>query len=71
MYWDPRTITADDPGGRHVETLAYTGVILAYHKGGAVVAKTWVPVGQEPTFTDDELLMAALGTAWRWNQRTV
>lgn len=65
LSWNLRTVAINDTGARRTEILNYSGITVTYLDGGTVVAETWVPVGQEPTFLDGELLIAALGTAWR------
>ncbi len=58
---------------RHVaaegEALSYPGISVVRHYDGHVVERTWLPVGEEPTFSDDEALIAVLQAAWRWCRR--
>ncbi|SFI57814.1 hypothetical protein SAMN04489731_111230 [Amycolatopsis regifaucium] len=47
--------------------LSYPGIAVIRRRHGEVVDRTWLPVGEEPTFADDEALIAALHAAWRWS----
>ncbi|KZB79901.1 hypothetical protein AVL48_14515 [Amycolatopsis regifaucium] len=51
--------------------LSYPGVTLIHRRGDFVVGEAWVPVGDEPTFTDDEVLIDALRAAWCWTKEAV
>jgi hypothetical protein len=50
------------------EVLSCSGVSLAYCIGGQQIAEIWIPAGEQPSFTDDELLIDALRRAVLWNQ---
>ncbi|MFC3453428.1 hypothetical protein [Amycolatopsis speibonae] len=63
LRWEPRHV-ADD--GR-VE-LSYPGISVVCRRQGEIVDRKWVPVGEEPTFADDEALIAILHAAWRWSR---
>jgi hypothetical protein len=52
------------------EVLACSGVSLVYYVGGQQVAETWIPAGDRPSVTDDELLIDALRRAVLWNEPT-
>lgn len=62
-----RTVAVDDVNGR-AETLSYPGIALLHHHGDRLVGEVWLPVGDAPTFADDEALIAALRTAWSWSR---
>ena len=70
LRWEARTVAVEDLDGRS-ETVSYPGIALAHQCADQVVTHTWVPVGEEPTFSDDEVLIAALRDAWRWNQEAM
>ena len=61
-----REVVGDPATG---EVLSCSGVSLVYHIGGQQIAETWIPVGEQPSFTDDELLIDALRRAVLWNQQ--
>ncbi|KFU78377.1 hypothetical protein [Amycolatopsis lurida] len=63
LRWEPRHV-ADDGGA----TLSYPGISVVRTRQGEVVDRVWVPVGEEPTFADDEALIAALRAAWCWTR---
>ncbi|WP_410665388.1 hypothetical protein [Amycolatopsis sp. lyj-84] len=67
LRWEHRTVRLDDIDGTHTETVIYSGIAVVYHRGGHVADEVWLPVGEEePTVADDEVLITALRTAWRW-----
>ncbi|WET77263.1 hypothetical protein P3102_24610 [Amycolatopsis sp. QT-25] len=61
LRWEFRHVAED---GR--TALSYPGIAVIRRRLGEIVDRTWVPVGEEPTFADDEALIAALHAAWRW-----
>ncbi len=63
LHWESRHVAAD---GRCA--LSYPGIAVVRRHDGEVVDRTWVPIGDEPTFDDDEALIAALHAAWRWSR---
>ncbi|EME58832.1 hypothetical protein [Amycolatopsis decaplanina] len=62
LHWESRHV-AD--GGA---ALSYPGISVVRSEHGEIVDRTWVPVGEEPTFADDEALIAVLHAAWRWTR---
>ena len=48
------------------DVLTYLGVALSYVRDGSLEHQIWVPVGEEPTFADDERLISALHQALLW-----
>ncbi|WP_051173888.1 hypothetical protein [Amycolatopsis orientalis] len=60
-------MTVDDIDG-HPATLSYPGIALIHHHGDHVVGEVWLPVGEEPSFADDEALITALRTALSWSR---
>ncbi|UMO99693.1 hypothetical protein [Amycolatopsis sp. EV170708-02-1] len=62
LHWEPLRV-ADDDG--HA-ALSYPGISVVRRDEGEIVDRTWIPVGEEPTFADDEALITALHAAWRW-----
>jgi hypothetical protein len=67
LSWESRTAVLDE-GGSRPEEVSYPGVAVVHHHDGRVVEQTWVPVGDDPTFADDEALIAALHAAWHWSR---
>ncbi|WP_244162680.1 hypothetical protein [Amycolatopsis regifaucium] len=68
LRWEPRTVAVDDVAG-YPSTLTYPGIAVVRQCAERVVGEVWLPVGEEePTFADDEALIAALRTAWSWSQ---
>ncbi|MFD5244053.1 hypothetical protein ACFWIW_05905 [Amycolatopsis sp. NPDC058340] len=65
LHWEPRHVA--DGGGR--AALSYPGISVVRRDEGEIVGHTWIPVGEEPTFADDEALITALHDAWRWAKR--
>ncbi|RSM75032.1 hypothetical protein DL991_29010 [Amycolatopsis sp. WAC 01375] len=63
LRWESRHV-ADD--GR--AALSYPGISVIRSRLGEIVDRTWIPVGEEPTFDDDEALIAVLHAAWRWTR---
>ncbi|MFJ8911555.1 hypothetical protein [Amycolatopsis sp. NPDC102389] len=63
LRWEPRRVAGD--GGA---ALCYPGISMIRRDEGEIVGRTWVPVGEEPTFADDEALIAALHAAWCWTK---
>ncbi|MBB5851017.1 hypothetical protein ACFQ05_36975 [Amycolatopsis umgeniensis] len=63
LRWEPRHVAAD---GR--AALCYPGISVVRSQRGEIVDRTWLPVGEEPTFADDEALIAVLHAAWRWTR---
>ncbi len=61
LRWESRHVAADDRAA-----LSYPGISVVRCQRGEVVDRTWLPVGEEPTFADDEALIAVLRDAWRW-----
>jgi len=55
-----------DDGGR--AALSYPGISVVRCAEGEIVDRVWIPVGEEPTFADDEALITALHAAWRWTR---
>ncbi|WP_020636292.1 hypothetical protein [Amycolatopsis alba] len=45
--------------------MTYPGIRITRCQSGRVVSDTWLPVGQRPTYADDEALITALHAAWR------
>ncbi|WP_414938462.1 hypothetical protein [Amycolatopsis sp. cmx-11-51] len=62
LRWESRQVAAGH------SALSYSGIAVVRHHDGEVVDRTWVPIGDEPTFDDDEALIAALHAAWRWSR---
>ncbi|MGY6658591.1 hypothetical protein ACXIZN_41180 [Amycolatopsis sp. TRM77291] len=57
-----------DADPEQAELLACSGLAFVY-RGAELADEIWVPVGdQDVTFAEDEVLIAALRTAWRWSQ---
>jgi hypothetical protein len=46
--------------------LLYSGLTLTRHVGGRLECETWIPFGDDPTYVDDETLIAALRDALLW-----
>lgn len=67
LRWEARTAVLDEDGSRP-EQVSYPGVVVAHHHDGHVVEEIWVPIGEEPTFADDEAFIAALRAAWCWSR---
>ncbi|WP_037313463.1 hypothetical protein [Amycolatopsis orientalis] len=63
LRWESRQV-ATDVG----TALSYAGISVIRRRHGEIVDRVWVPVGEEPTFADDEALIAALHDAWRWSR---
>lgn len=63
LRWEPRRVQDGDRAA-----LSYPGISVIRTKCGEVVGRVWVPVGEEPTFADDEALIAALRAAWCWTR---
>jgi hypothetical protein len=63
LCWEFRRVAAD---GR--ATLSYPGISVVRRRHGEIVDRTWLPVGEEPTFADDEALIAVLHAAWHWSK---
>lgn len=70
LHWESRTAVLDEDGSCQ-EEVSYPGVTVVHHHDGRIVEQTWVPVGEEPTFADDEALIAALRAAWCWSRHSV
>ncbi|WP_046199830.1 hypothetical protein [Amycolatopsis keratiniphila] len=64
LRWEHRHVAGD--GGR--AALSYPGISVVRRTEGEIVDHTWIPVGEEPTFADDEALITALHAAWRWTR---
>ncbi|MFI9449844.1 hypothetical protein [Amycolatopsis sp. NPDC052450] len=62
LRWEFRHVA----GGR--AALSYPGIAVIRSRSGEIVDRTWIPVGEEPTFDDDEALIAVLHAAWRWTR---
>lgn len=62
-----RTVAVDDVDGCP-ETLSYPGIALVHHHGDCVVGEVWLPVGEEPSFADDDALITALHMAFSWSR---
>ncbi|MFC3456508.1 hypothetical protein [Amycolatopsis speibonae] len=65
LLWAPRSVAFDNTDGTR-EILAYYGFALVRSCSGRAIAATWVPVGENPTFADDEALITTLRAAWAW-----
>lgn len=65
LHWESRHVAAEGGSG----TLSYPGIAVVRSYDGHVVERAWIPVGEEPTFSDDEALIAVLHAAWRWSRR--
>ncbi|MGY6658675.1 hypothetical protein ACXIZN_41605 [Amycolatopsis sp. TRM77291] len=63
-----KTVAVDDVNGR-AETLTHPGVALLHHHGDRLVSEVWLPVGEAPSYADDEALIAALRAAWSWSRK--
>ncbi|RSM57394.1 hypothetical protein DMH03_29700 [Amycolatopsis sp. WAC 01376] len=63
LRWEFRHVAGD---GR--AALSYPGISVTRSRLGEIVDRTWLPVGEEPTFDDDEALIAVLHAAWRWTR---
>jgi hypothetical protein len=50
------------------EVVKYTGITVQRVEDDELVDQTWVPVGAEPTFADDEALIEEWHEALRWTQ---
>ncbi|MFC5098186.1 hypothetical protein [Amycolatopsis plumensis] len=62
----------DSTGGRCEQTTVfYAGMLLTRLEGDVPAAEVWLPMGEEPTFADDETLIAALHEAMRWTRAHV
>ncbi|RSN31360.1 hypothetical protein DMC61_14520 [Amycolatopsis sp. WAC 04169] len=71
LKWDHRTAILVDADTEQAEVLAYPGLALVY-RGAELAYEIWVPVGdRDVTFAEDEVLIAALRTAWRWSQAEI
>lgn len=46
--------------------LSYAGVLISRMRGDASAEEIWLPMGNAPTFADDEKLIAALHQALHW-----
>ncbi|WP_103354481.1 hypothetical protein [Amycolatopsis sp. CA-128772] len=57
------TVTGVDGGA---ETLAYPGVTLTRVLDGTRADERWLPMGDEPSEIDDEVLVTALREAFLW-----
>ncbi|WP_340682517.1 hypothetical protein LCL61_28105 [Amycolatopsis coloradensis] len=66
LRWASKTVAIGDVDDQP-ETLSYSGISLVRRHGDHVVDEVWLPVGEEPTFADDEALITALRTAWSWS----
>ncbi|MFD4198256.1 MULTISPECIES: hypothetical protein [Amycolatopsis] len=60
-----RRVDVDGPDGEPV-TLSYPGMLLTGYEDGREVCQRWIPLGNEPSVSDDERLIAALHAAMRW-----
>lgn len=60
-----REVLGDQEAG---EILSYPGVGFVFYVGGRQVDESWVPVGDQPSTADDELLIEVLRSAVRWNE---
>jgi hypothetical protein len=47
--------------------LLYSGRALTRHVGGRLECETWIPFGDDPTYVDDETLIATLRDALLWS----
>ncbi|WP_410651144.1 hypothetical protein [Amycolatopsis sp. cmx-4-54] len=63
LRWESRHVAGD--GGA---ALSYPGISVVRSDHGEIVDRAWIPVGEEPTFADDEALITALRDAWRWTR---
>ncbi|MFC9250054.1 hypothetical protein [Amycolatopsis thailandensis] len=60
-----------DADTEQAELLAYPGLAFVY-RGAELADEIWVPGGdQNVTFAEDEALIAALRTAWRWSRAEI
>ncbi|QWF78373.1 hypothetical protein [Amycolatopsis sp. CA-230715] len=48
------------------EVLVYPGILLIRRIDGTPVARTWLPVGEDPSDADDEHLIRELHEALLW-----
>lgn len=64
LRWEVRTVVVDCGGT--FEVVDYLGFTLIHRDAESVVSVTWLPVGEEPTFADDEALIQALRKSWHW-----
>ncbi|RSN39818.1 hypothetical protein DMC64_36400 [Amycolatopsis sp. WAC 04197] len=69
LRWDIRSVAVHDLGNDPV-IMTYPGIRITRHESGHVVSEVWLPVGERSTYTDDEALIAALHSAWRWTRTT-
>ncbi|WP_328456461.1 MULTISPECIES: hypothetical protein [unclassified Amycolatopsis] len=66
-----RAVSAPAEIGREVvkrEVVKYAGITVQRVEDGELVEQTWIPVGEAPTFADDEALIAEWHQALRWTQ---
>ena len=72
-----RTVTLDPPhlspaenddtrADRSQRRLDYAGILLTRLQGTVPEAEVWLPMGEHPSFADDEALINALHQALRW-----
>ncbi|MEV7094016.1 hypothetical protein AB0M80_14395 [Amycolatopsis sp. NPDC051045] len=54
--------------GHTPEELRYSGITIHCIDGGAVVEQTWIPLGTDPTYADDEALLTAWHAALSWSR---
>ncbi|MET8846391.1 hypothetical protein [Amycolatopsis sp. NPDC004625] len=62
---ESRRITVPGADGA-TETLAYPGVTLTRVIPGTPDDELWLPMGDQPSEVDDEVLVTALREAFRW-----
>ncbi|GAB3148195.1 hypothetical protein GCM10027258_42860 [Amycolatopsis stemonae] len=56
------------PAGHGHEVLEYAGVTVLRVEDGEPAGQAWIPVGQCPSFADDEALIAAWHEAVVWSR---
>ncbi|WIX85681.1 hypothetical protein [Amycolatopsis sp. DG1A-15b] len=50
------------------EVLRYSGVTVQRVENGEMVGQSWIPLGADPSYADDETLVATWHAALRWSQ---
>ena len=50
------------------EELRYPGITIHCLDDGTMVEETWIPLGTDPTYADDEALLTAWHAALSWSR---
>ncbi|MCR6490666.1 hypothetical protein M8542_48500 [Amycolatopsis sp. OK19-0408] len=61
---ETRVVPVLDDGPATVE---YDGISILCFEDDRLVGTTWVPVGDDPSYADDDALLAAWHAALRWS----